>query len=384
MAGLYLHIPFCSQRCTYCDFYFVTTERSRAGFLQALRAEIESYAAKYGKSEAIETIYFGGGTPSLLTLDELAGILQTVHEHFDTKNVRETTLELNPEDVDVDYLRGLRAIGVDRLSIGIQSFYGDDLAFMNRSHTAEQAAEIVPKARQAGFDNFSVDLIFGLPEQPPEYWMANVEKAVRLEVPHFSTYGLTVEPGTPLHKQVQRGLVTPAPEESVSELYQFTMDYLRQHGYEHYEISSFSKPGRRAEHNQLYWSHANYLGFGPSAHSFWWKGLPASRWSNVRNLRQYEALLAGRQLPIDGREALSLDMLADEYIMLRLRTSDGLDLARLDTRYGVDLVYEKGDELAWLEEEGFIEPIRNQRLRLTDRGRLVCDAVTGRLALEEV
>ena len=176
MAGLYLHIPFCSQRCVYCDFYFVTTRTSHASFVQALCTELDYYAAEYGSREPIETIYFGGGTPSLLALDDIAQILQAIHTGYDTSDVREVTFEMNPEDADADYLRGLRHLGIDRLSIGVQSFYADDLAFMNRSHSADEAEAIVPLVREADFGNFSIDLIFGLPEQPEEYWAANLQK----------------------------------------------------------------------------------------------------------------------------------------------------------------------------------------------------------------
>ena len=386
MAGLYLHVPFCSQRCVYCDFYFVTTRTSHAPFVQALRTELDYYASKYGRREPIETIYFGGGTPSLLALDDVAQILQAIYDGYDTSAVEETTFEVNPEDAGLDYLRGLRGLGVDRLSIGVQSFFADDLHFMNRSHTAEEAEAVVGRAREAGFDNFSVDLIFGLPEQPEEYWAANLQKVIRLDVPHLSTYSLTIEEKTPLAKQVQRGIVVPAPDEAMEARYAFTMDYLQRHGYEHYEISSFARPGRRARHNGLYWRHANYLGFGPSAHSFWKGGLTASsalRWSNVRNLKRYEALLAGRQAPLEAKERLDLDDLANEHLLLALRTSDGIDLAHLETRYGVDLLFEKPDELAELEREGFIEPIRGGRVRLTRRGKLLCDVVTERLLLDD-
>ncbi len=380
MAGIYLHIPFCSQRCVYCDFYFVTTQKARTPFVQALCAELEHYALTHGKKEPVETIYFGGGTPSLLHEDEIQRILQTIYDHYDTANVREITLELNPEDVDLDYLRGLHALGVNRLSIGIQSFFEPDLTFMNRSHTAEQAEAIIPMARQAGFENITADLIFGLPDQPMEYWAANLQKMIQLEVPHLSTYGLTVEERTPLFNQVERGVVRPLQDEDLADRYRFTMDYLREHGYEHYEISSFAKPGHRSQHNQIYWQHANYLGLGPSAHSLWWKtGSLAERWANVRNLRQYEVLLEARQLPLDMREVLDLDTLANEYIMLRLRTSDGLDLNHLEHRYGVDLLLEKTDELAWMESEAYIAPIRNGIVRLTDSGKLLCDALTSKL-----
>ena len=368
----------------YCDFYFVTTQKTHASFVQALCAEIEHYALTYGH-EPIETIYFGGGTPSLLHLDELHRILQTIHEHYDTSGLHEVTLEINPDDANLDYLRGLRALGVDRLSIGIQSFFAPDLAFMNRSHSVAQAEDVVPLARQAGFDNFSVDLIFGLPDQPEEYWAANLAKVINMEVPHLSTYSLTIEERTPLHKKVQNGLVFPTDDETMARRFQFTMDHLRKHGYEHYEISSFAKPGHRAIHNQHYWNHTNYLGFGPSAHSFWWKSLPSPvgvRWANVRNLKRYEALMRQRQAPIEFREQLAYDQMADEHIMLRLRTEEGLNLDELEDKYGADLLFEKIDELASLEALGYIEPIRNSRIRLTDQGKRLCDAVTEKLLLE--
>ncbi len=382
MSSLYLHIPFCSRRCVYCDFYFVTTQKSYGTYVEALRNEVEYYASQYAQHEPVETIYFGGGTPSLLEPETLGGLLETIHRHFDTSELKETTLEINPEDATVDDLSSLRSLGFDRLSIGIQSFFPSDLAFMNRSHGAEQAEACIEYAVRAGFDNFSADLIFGLPDQPEEYWYANVQKLIRLGVPHVSTYGLTIEERTPLANMVKRGLVQPTPEDELADRYRFTMEFLQEHGYEHYEISSFAKPGRRSLHNQTYWNHSNYLGFGPSAHSFWWRGLPAYRWFNERNLPRYEALLRRRDLPIGGREAMSIDMLADEYILLRLRTSDGLDLSRLERRYGVDLVSEKEDEIECLASEGLIEHLDGDRIRLTDDGKLLCDAITSKLLLD--
>lgn len=381
MAGLYLHIPYCSRRCVYCDFYFTTTRSDHGSFIEAMRTEIEYYGRQLADREAIETIYFGGGTPSLLELDELARLLQSLELHFDLSALRETTLELNPEDADLDKLKGFRELGIDRLSIGIQSFFSSDLEFLNRCHTAEEAEASLDAARKAGFDNISADLIFGIPEQPEEYWFANLEKVIRLNVPHISTYNLTVEPRTPLAKMVERGLVHPAPEEELEERYRFTMQYLQDKGFEHYEISSFARPGYRSAHNQIYWDHRNYVGFGPSAHSFWWKGLPAERWYNERNLRRYESLLQQHVLPLGGREQLSLDELADEYILLRLRTADGIDLGRLESHYGVDLLYEKDEELVELEAEGYLEQ-HDGFVRLTESGKLLCDSITSRLLLE--
>ncbi|MDE2995944.1 MAG: radical SAM family heme chaperone HemW [Bacteroidota bacterium] len=372
-------MPFCAQRCTYCDFYFVTTEKSHTGFVEAVCTEIRLRAQQYAHLEPVESLYFGGGTPSRLSSGDLGRIIETLNDHFDLSNVRETTIEVNPEDVNPAYLAAIRALGIDRLSIGIQSFFQDDLAFMNRIHDAGTARSVVEWARAGGFDNFSIDLIFGLPEQPPEYWSANLEIACSLDVPHISTYGLTIEDGTPLFNRVERGLISPMEEEDMSDQFQFTMGYLRDRGYEHYEISSFAREGSRAIHNHRYWNHENYLGFGPSAHSFWWSGLPAQRWANVRNLKRYEALLRQHVAPVDESEQLAIDLLADEYVMLRLRTADGLDLDELESRYGVDLLLERVDEFAELESSGFIRPIRNEKIRLTDLGKTVCDTVTARL-----
>jgi len=352
--------------------------------VEAMCREIEIRGAEFGAREPLETIYFGGGTPSQLSLDEVERIVHAINQHFDAKVIQETTFEINPEDANQAYLTGLKRIGIDRLSIGVQSFFDNDLKFMNRIHDSTQAKNVVSEAREAGFDNFSIDLIFGVPGQPKEYWAANLEIAHALEVPHISTYNLTVEASTPLAKQVERGLVSPVEDDVSMGQFAFTMEYLAERGYDHYEISSFARPGFKAVHNHRYWSHANYIGCGPSAHSFWWEGLPAQRWSNVRNLKRYEALLMQYVAPIGDNEHLSLDSLADEHIMLKLRTSDGLSLNELEDRYGVDLLSEKIQDLADLEAGGFIYPIRNQVIRLTNLGKTLCDTVTTKLLPSDV
>ena len=380
MAGIYVHVPFCTQRCTYCDFYFTTTRHNFGAFVQALEAEIEVYGQEFGGKEPIETLYFGGGTPSLLPLDELARIMAAVECHFDTSAICEVTLEMNPEEAKPPYLRGLRDLGITRLSLGVQSFFDEDLRFMNRAHDAAQAEAAIEAVGRV-FETFSVDLIFGLPDQPFEYWGANLEKAIRLGAPHFSTYSLTVEERTPLAKQVSRGLVEPAGDEAMRELFLFTMEYLTDRGYDHYEVCSFAKEGQRSLHNQAYWRHRNYLGFGPSAHSFWKTTRSvAHRWSNVRNVNRYNALLQQHELPLDEREALKPDMLADEYLLLGLRLmQEGLDLNRLETDYGVDLLTEKRTALADLERNGLLT-LRNNRVLLTREGAVVADAVALKLA----
>jgi oxygen-independent coproporphyrinogen-3 oxidase len=375
MAGLYFHIPFCAQRCVYCDFYFVTTVRDRAPFVDALCREIALYGDRYAGREPVETVYYGGGTPSRLSAKQVGQIQAAAHAAFDTSAVAETTFELNPEDATPAYLGALRTMGVDRLSIGVQSFFEEDLRWMNRAHDAEQARRVVSMAREAGFDNVSIDLIFGLPDQPPDRWHANLNIALELAVPHLSTYGLSIEPRTPLGHRVARNLASPLPEEAFSERFRETMYRLRTAGFEHYEVSSFARPGFRAQHNPLYWRHANYLGFGPAAHAFWWEEAGPRRWSNVRSLRRYVASLAEDRLPTDAEETLSPATLADEYVLLRLRTSEGLDLSVLRNRYGVDLMARHGARVRAFEEAGWISATRDT-IRLTDAGFLVCDALT--------
>ena len=374
MVGISIHIPFCSQRCVYCDFYFVTAKTGRSSFVDALSREITLYGHRY-KGRSVETIYIGGGTPSLLPIEAIERILTALGDSFDVSQVREATLEMNPEDLSPGYLAGLRSLGIDRASVGIQSFFGEDLRFMNRSHGPAQAEAAIPMLRQAGYDNFTADLIFGLPAQRSGHWQANLDRLVELSTPHVSTYGLTIEPATPLQKMIRGGHIQPAEDAVHAQCYERAIATLCGAGYEHYEISSFALPGHRALHNQRYWQHRDYLGFGPSAHSF--QRAPAIRWSNVRSLRRYLAMLEKDVLPVDTEEALNASDLANEHLMLGLRTADGVDLDNLRSAYGYNLAVQKESELAAMEAQGLIT--RTGRLRLTDRGKIVCDAVARRL-----
>ncbi len=396
LAGLYVHVPFCTQRCVYCDFYFTTTRhntgafasRSLPGFVAALEHEIAWVGATYGKREPLDTLYFGGGTPSVLPLEGVARLLRAVERHFDARALAEVTFEANPENVagaeGRDYLAGLRALGVTRLSLGVQSFFDADLAFMGRAHDAASAEDAVRNVEKAGFDSWSLDLIFGLPEQPFEYWGANLEKAVRLGAPHLATYGLTVEDGTPLHRQIARGRVSPVADEAMRERYLFTSAYLQERGFEHYEVSAFARTGagrtHRSRHNEGYWRHLNYVGVGPSAHSFWKATRSrAERWANVRHLGRWQGLLAAHEPPVEAREHVGADALADEFVLLSLRRlTDGLDLGVLARDYGVDLLEEKPRVLAELERAGLVHPVTD-RVRLTTEGAAVADAVALKL-----
>lgn len=382
MANLYIHIPFCKQRCIYCDFYFVTTHRSTRPFVETLLKEIAIKGATYGKKEAIDTIYFGGGTPSQLAIEEVERILHSIGEYFDTSPVEEVTFEINPDDVDTAYLTALRETGVDRLSIGIQSFSDADLQWMNRAHTRENALKTIQDTRDAGYTNFSIDLIFGRPSQTLEEWKNTLAFTRQFAPPHISTYSLTIEPGTPLHKRIKNKQERQPEEEALATFYRATMEAFAQQGYEHYEVSSFALENFRSKHNQAYWTHKNYLGFGPSAHSFWnAPDLQAKRWKNVSNLKEYIHRVSSDQPPHSNVETLSSAELLDEYIMLRLRTKDGLDLEFLDHTFNMDFYNQKRVAIEQLLSTDHLSFDSTKRLSLTEKGFLVCDAIVGELIM---
>ena len=378
MAGLYIHVPFCSQRCVYCDFYFVTGQRNHDSFVEAVSVELNALARR-GYSEPLSTIYLGGGTPSLLAPDQIASILESTHRSFNTSGVKEVTIELNPEDTSPSYLLDLLSIGVNRVSLGVQSFSDDHLRFMHRCHDSHQATRALGEVAAAGFDSFTVDLIFGLPSQSVQQWESDLSILLSFDPPHVSTYALTIEEKTPLRKQVDLGLVNPAPDQTVSDHYQIAIDTLSTHGLDHYEISSFAKPHHRSRHNSQYWDHTNYLGVGPSSHSFWWNQRPgAKRWSNIRNLRKYLSSIKSGTDIVQFSESLDIETLGLERIMLKLRTSEGLDLDHLKCTYGIDLLSIRMQAIEELSEAGLII-LEGNSIRLTDQGKHVCDHVTTRL-----
>ena len=384
LAGLYVHVPFCSQRCVYCDFYITTTHRAEEPYVRALEAEAALLGAEFRDRAPLRTVYLGGGTPSLLSPAGLTRVLEAARTSFDASGLEEVTIEANPEDVAGPegraWLRHARDLGVTRLSLGVQSFFDEDLAFMNRAHDAGQAAAGLEAAVDV-IGDVSVDLIFGVPDQPFEHWGANLERAVRLGATHLSTYSLTVEDRTPLRKMVDLGTVVPEGDEVLRERYLFTHDYLEGHGFEHYEVSSFARPGRRSRHNQGYWTHETAIGLGPSAHSFWRETRSRGwRWADIAHLGRWRDLALSGHQPLDWREQIGPDELADEAVLLGLRRlADGLDLDVLEADYGVDLLTDKRAELAALEGGGLIE-VTPAAVRLTIEGAAVADAVAVRLA----
>ena len=355
----------------------MTSDRGQDQFVDAVCDEICSTDARYCQSP-VSTIYFGGGTPSRLSTTAIREILSAVNQTFDTGSVTEVTFELNPEDVSSGYLSRLKGLGITRPSVGVQSFNDADLKFLGRVHDAAVAIEALNLIRKAQFNSWTLDLIFGLPDQSLSRWRDNLNKAVASSAPHISTYNLTIEPRTPLQNLVARGHVRPAEDGAVAEAYQMAMDRLSAAGYQHYEISSFGRDGHWAQHNQAYWQHANYLGMGPSAHSFWLDAAGARRWHNVSNLKTYVKQVSSECSPVDYREQLTRKQLATERVMLGLRTSRGISVTGLRREFGFDLEDARTDSLAALKSAGLIEE-KNGRVRLTVQGRHVCDSVTNRL-----
>lgn len=319
-SSLYIHIPFCKKLCGYCDFFKTVALTHKGAVLRRMAEEMVERATML-EGTVLKTIYFGGGTPTVCTPEEIGSLLATAARLFDCSEVEEVTVEANPDDLTEEYLRGLREVGINRLSIGIQSFRDADLEFMNRRHDAWQAVEAVQRARNVGFDNISIDLIYGLPTATLEEWRCVVESAAALGVEHISAYHLTIEERTPFGK---KGVCT-TPEEISDKEYEVLCEVLQKAGYDHYEISNFALPGRRSKHNSAYWRGTPYLGLGPGAHSF--DGKSIRSW-NVPSIKSY----------LDGvapeSETLSVTERYEEVVMVSLRTADGVDLVRLEELFG--------------------------------------------------
>lgn len=323
MAGIYIHIPFCKQACTYCDFHFSTQQTLRKPLIDALCKEIDDRLSK--SATAFKTLYFGGGSPSILKADELQLLFDVLNKHLDVSELKEVTLESNPDDHTSEKLELWRSLGIDRLSIGIQSFIDRDLKFMNRAHNAEEARHCVARARAAGFEALTIDLIYGIPGQSHTEWQSNVQKAIQLEVDHISAYCLTVEERTALHHQVEKGHVEEVSDEEIEKQYLFLHRKLEDCGFEHYEISNFAKAGKRAQHNRSYWKGTPYIGIGPAAHSF--DGQQTRRW-NIANNPLYIKALANNT-PYWESETLTETERTNEILITGLRTRKGVDLNQL-------------------------------------------------------
>ncbi|MEO8210408.1 MAG: radical SAM family heme chaperone HemW [bacterium] len=318
MSGIYIHIPFCSKRCNYCDFYLITNLNVIDKFLLNLKKEI-SIASESFKEYKFDTIFFGGGTPSILSGHQIGDIFNYIHKHFNVSNEPEISLEANPEDFLEKEISDYKSAGINRISFGVQSFIDSELKFLTRQHNASQAESVIKKASKH-FDNINLDIIYSLPSQNIADIDYSLTKAIELSVKHISAYTLTYEKRTVLYKSLQKSLVKKNPDSVEAELYSFVAEKLISNGYNHYEISNFAADGFRCRHNLHYWNYENYIGFGPSAHSFF----DYYRWNNYRDILKYNLLLEKNILPVEEKYELSEKQKKLEFIMLSLR-SDGVD-----------------------------------------------------------
>jgi oxygen-independent coproporphyrinogen-3 oxidase len=373
MAGIYLHIPFCRQKCTYCNFHFSTSLKHKDAMVEALLAELDMQR-DYLQGEPLETVYFGGGTPSLLNADEIKKITDQIFRLFPAENIKEFTLEANPDDLTPAYLKSLRTTQVNRFSIGVQSFKDEDLRYMNRAHNAQEADYAIKAAQDAGFTNLTLDLIYGTPGLTDADWKYNLSKVAELEVPHFSAYALTVEEGTALHHAIHKKKAAPVDNEQSAAQFELLMERAEVMGYEHYEISNLARPGHEAVHNTNYWKGRRYLGIGPSAHSFDGKN---RRWNVANNEIYTRSILTEHKIPFE-EEHLTDEQRLNEYIMTSLRTIWGLDLEKVSTDWGAHYAgkLEKGAEL--FREKGWLD-LKERKLVLTNPGKLFADRIAGEL-----
>ncbi|MDR1004179.1 MAG: radical SAM family heme chaperone HemW [Prevotellaceae bacterium] len=368
MAGIYLHIPFCKTRCTYCDFFSSTHWAGKDIYTDALCRELTERKA-YLRGEPVRTVYLGGGTPSQLTELQLCRLFDTLAQVYDLSQAEEITMEANPDDLTADYLAMLHSLPVNRLSIGIQTFHDPTLQLLNRRHTAAEAREAVERSRQAGFAHISIDLMYGLPGETDAQWAADLQQAVALGVEHISAYHLTYETGTTLYKMLRRQQISAVDEERSLHFFTMLTDALAAAGYEQYEISNFSLPGCHSRHNSAYWEGIPYLGCGAAAHSF--DGV-SRRW-NIASVDSYTRSVR-QGIPYDQTETLDLTTRYNETIITRLRTRAGLSVDRLAADYGDRL-----QRYCLQQAEPYLQTnrlqLRNGILSLTREGIFLSDAV---------
>ena len=400
MSGIYIHIPFCKQACNYCNFHFSTSLKQKDELLIALVKEIqlgpthpplsppngeemEEIEAEVGE-EIISTLYFGGGTPSILSIDDFKIIFDALHKRFVFADDIEITLEANPDDITGLKLQQWKSIGINRLSVGIQSFLEDELKWMNRVHTAAESLICIDKIIAAGFTNFSVDLIYGSPLLSDDDWEKNVHTVIEKNIPHISCYALTVEPKTALDKMIALKKKAPVDTEKQARQFLLLMDWMSEAAYEHYEISNFAKPGLRSKHNSSYWSGEKYYGFGPSAHSYFPQGEPSAaaddspkrRW-NIANNALYIQSLQKNIIPFE-EEILTETQQLNEYIMTALRTIEGINLKFINTKYGKVASSQIQDASSKYEETEKLK-IENEKIILTKEGKLFADGIAADL-----
>ncbi len=372
MAGIYIHIPFCRQACHYCDFHFSTSLSHQEDMVRAMLREIGLQRSFLGNLP-IETIYFGGGTPSLLSGDDINRFLDAINRIHTVTPSPEITLEANPDDLTGVKVRELRQTAVNRFSIGVQSFFEEDLRWMNRAHTATEADGAVKRVQDAGFEHITLDLIYGYPLLSDEKWYVNLQKTIALDVPHLSAYSMTVEPQTALAAFIRKGKQQAMDDEQSARQLIRMMDVMQEAGYEQYEISNFARPGQYARHNSNYWQGIPYVGIGPSAHSYTGE---QRQWNVANNLKYITSLQQG-QIPFEYETLTKADRL-NEYIMTSLRTSRGMDLQHIDQHFGSDYGQMVREGLHAFIEKGEVN-MRTGTATLSASGKLLADHIAAML-----
>ena len=397
MAGIYIHIPFCASKCAYCGFYSIPSQKLKSEFLEALKSEIVE-RKDYLHGESISTIYFGGGTPSLLNAKEISDLLMLIKDHYEIEANLEITLEANPDTLSIDYLSAVRKLGINRLSIGIQSFFDNDLQYLSRRHNAEHARQCIGWAKQAGFDNLSLDLIYGLPTSDADQWNRNLDIFFQTGAQHLSAYALTLEPNSILTKQIEMGKALPISDDDAVRDYEILCRRAKENGFLHYEISNFCLPRHASRHNSSYWNRTPYAGFGPSAHSFDGE----SRQWNVSSVSQYiesgkwkvesGKVESGRDVDSSRldtqshsqqitKEILTPEQAYDEYVMLKLRTAWGIDLKYMKREMGERFSNYCEQKAQLFVAQGKITQTR-EFLHLNDEQMLFADGIAEELFWE--
>lgn len=371
MAGIYIHIPFCKQACNYCDFHFSTSLQQSVPLLNALQKEVE--LRKDYLTEPVETIYLGGGTPSLLASQWIFQLINTLQEYFSIAKDAEITMEANPDDIDSIKITGWKAAGINRMSVGIQSFHPHLLSWMNRAHQAEQSLSAIRLLQEEGFDNISIDLIYGCPNQSDTEWKEDMDIAISLGVQHLSCYALTSEPKTALWNHIQKGITPEMNSDQQANQFLQLMQQMETAGYEHYEISNFSLPGFKSRHNSAYWKGIPYLGIGPSAHSF--NGI-SREWNINNNNRYIESINAGI-IPAT-MEKLTETQRFNEYIMTALRTQEGVSVKKVGEIWGKGNIEQLREDIHKWVIKGLVTD-ENHFIRLTTAGKLRADGIAADL-----
>ena len=375
MAGIYLHIPFCTQKCHYCNFFSLASKKNTAAFVSAICNEIV-LQKDYLQNEIISTIYFGGGTPSLLNNSDLKNIFENVFSTFKIEENAEITLEANPDDLKIDKIKELSDSPINRLSIGIQSFFDDDLQFLNRSHSSNQASEAIFNAHKQGLSNISIDLIYGIPTLTDKKWKENIKIAIDSGVQHISAYSLTVEANTAFDLFIKKGRIKAPEEEQAARQFEILMDTMNNQGFIHYEISNFCKEGFFSRHNSNYWKQQKYLGLGPSAHSF---DLDSRQW-NVANLQQYIQSINAGNIPFE-KEILTASQKYNEYIMTGLRTIWGVNLKEVKLKFGEEfLSYLNKNSRKYITDKTM--ELKENALILTEKGKFLADGIASDLFID--